>query len=224
MEQTICLSDRDSIKDSIITKNVHIVKNNDVFYEDIMKQVYSLRYKIFCEEKQWIKPNKRKLDIDEFDNKNTTNFIYIDENQKVLGSYRLIPTNKPYMIKSIFSHLLGDATPPEEKKVYEISRLAVNIKDSPKSGYNNLSLVTSSLILALFQYAKKNNIKSIIGVTDIVVERLIRKAGLLTNRYSKPKNMGNCYAVALHSDTSDIDSNISKLQQCYSKAIAALRQ
>lgn len=213
--------DQETQKHSKILKHVRIIENPREAEAELMQQIYAVRYRIFCEKKEWVERNHKKLEKDEFDTDNAIYVIYINPEGEVLGGYRLLPTTGPYMLKDVFPHLLGEHEAPEHPDIYEISRFGIDLDPkAEKCPHHNISTITTSLLLTLFKYAKAKQIQSIVGVTDIVMERLMRRAGLAINRFSEPYPMGNCHAVAGYSTPADIDTNIIKLEQCYSKAMA----
>lgn len=179
-----------------------------------MSQILALRYRVFCEEKKWIPENQDKTDIDEFDELDVKHFACLDENGRVVGYFRLLPTTGPYMLKDVFPILMGGKPCPSDARILESSRFVMDRNlAQDRNGLGNIAKVTSALLIALFEYAEANDIKAVVSVCDTSVEKILRRSGLLTTRYAAPVKIGNCLAVAGYAEPSEL--NISRLKENY---------
>lgn len=180
----------------------------------VMSQIWALRYRVFCEEKQWIPENPEKTDIDEFDALDVKHFACFDNNRRVVGYFRLLPTTGPYMLKDVFPVLMGGKPLPCDEHILESSRFVIDRNlAQDRNDLSNVAKVTSALLIALFEYAEKNNISAVVSVCDLSVEKILRRSGLLTTRYSAPVKIGNCLAVAGYAEPSEL--NINRLKENY---------
>ncbi len=178
----------------------------------IMSQIWAFRYQVFCKEKKWIPENVDEIDIDQFDASDVKHFACLNDHDLVVGYFRLLPTTGSYMLKDIFPVLMGGKSCPNNSETMEVSRFVINrdLADD-RNEHNNVAKVTSALLITLFEYAALNNVKAIVGVCDISFEKILRRAGLLTVRYSAPMKIGNCLAVAGYAEPSEL--NINRLKQ-----------
>lgn len=180
----------------------------------IMSQIWALRYRVFCEEKQWIAENPDRVDIDEFDDLDVKHFACFDDDGRVVGYFRLLPTTGAYMLKNVFPVLMGGAPCPVDEHILESSRFVIDrTLAQGRNGLSNVSKVTSALLIALFEYAESHHIRAVVSVCDISVEKILRRSGLLTTRYSAPVKIGNCLAVAGYAEPSAL--NITRLKENY---------
>ena len=180
----------------------------------VMSQIWALRYRVFCEEKEWIPKNPEKIDIDAFDALDVRHFACFDDHGQVVGYFRLLPTTGPYMLKDVFPVLMGGKPCPNDEHILESSRFVIDrnvARDRNELG--NVSKVTSALLIALFEYAEANNVKAVVSVCDLSVEKILRRSGLLTTRYSAPVKIGNCLAVAGYAEPSEL--NIDRLKETF---------
>ena len=161
----------------------------------LMNQVYRLRYDVFTIRKKWVEENSAQKDIDVYDSLPPVHFVHVNNEGEVDGCCRIIPTAGPYMLKDIFPELAGGNTLPENETVWEISRFAVD-KDRTQQGSQGGSLVVSEILISLFEYALLKNIERIVAVTETGFEKVLRRAGLYTERFAPPRMYHNCEAVA----------------------------
>ena len=93
--------------------------------------MFELRFRAVIERQDWDMPTWQRMEYDEFDNPATTYFVWRDEDDVVRGCSRLYPTDRPYMLKKVFSFLVTDGQLPEsDMSIWEGSRICVE-KDLP---------------------------------------------------------------------------------------------
>ena len=180
--------------------------------QGIMSDIFRLRYRVFCEEKDWIPSHPDKVDIDEFDIPEAHHLACLSDKNEVLGYLRLLPTTGPYMLKDVFPVLLGGQAAPNDSCIYESSRFVIDSKKvRDRNHYSSIAGVTSALLIGLFKFARTKNMKAVVSVVDISVEKILRRSGLATTRYAPPIKIGNCLAVAGYAEPSIL--NITSLEK-----------
>jgi acyl homoserine lactone synthase len=70
--------------------------------------------------------------------------------------------------------------------------------------------VTNLLLEQLFTFAARRDISRIVAVSDVRFERILKRAGLLTNRFGPPLQIGVTRAVSGYADVTDL--NLRRLQ------------
>ena len=96
----------------------------------------------------------------------------------------------------MFDDLLYGHPVPHDTKIWEISRFA--IQPSQKN-YRSLAAVheiTGRMFERLFEFGLEHGIVRIVGVTDVLCERLLARTGVFIERFGPPKKMGRTLAVA----------------------------
>lgn len=103
---------------------IHVItKHNRHLYYDVLEDMHRLRHKIFVEERGWKKLTKPDgLEIDQFDTLNTTYFLKLSPDMKILGGMRIYPTTVPTQLNTIFRNSCVLANPPCSPLDYEWSR------------------------------------------------------------------------------------------------------
>lgn len=126
-----------------------------------LASMFELRYRSVIERQHWDVPSWNRMEYDAYDNPATTYFVWRDDQDEVRGCARLYPTDRPYMLKQSFSHLVTNAVLPEnDLTVWEGSRLCV---DASLPGPERKRIIYE-LSVAYMEFALANGIRKIIGV------------------------------------------------------------
>jgi acyl homoserine lactone synthase len=171
--------------------------------------MFRLRHEVFKERLDWEVGSQSGRERDMFDDLDPV-YIVCEEGNDVLGSWRLLPTTKPYMLKDVFPELLYGMPAPEAPDVWEISRFAVSKRVVGNDSLGTIKTVTNLLLEQLFAFAARRNISRIVAVADVRFERVLKRSGLLTHRYGPPMQIGVTRAISGYADVSDL--NLRRLQ------------
>lgn len=152
-------------------------------------QVARYRYKVFVQMLGWKLATQGGLELDQFDRADTIYIVARNDDGQVIGSARLLPTTRPYLLSEIFPQLLGGARLPCSAKVWELSRFAaVDFNERRTSALSQFS--SSSVAVGLLQVAirtaAERGAERLITVSPIGIERLLRKAGFQAHRAGPP--------------------------------------
>jgi acyl homoserine lactone synthase len=101
------------------------------------------------------------------------------------------------MLKDSFSELLHGAQAPQHARIWELSRFAIETDCDSRFG---LSEITMESFAEMVRYGRRNGIDRYITVTTTSLERLVRRAGVVTTRMGPPVQIGIEKAVALYVD------------------------
>jgi N-acyl-L-homoserine lactone synthetase len=113
------------------------------------------RKRVFIDTLGWrIGPRESWLEVDQFDDEYAVYIIAVGEEERHLGSVRLLPTTRPHMLNTVFADLCPQST-PTGPDVWEISRFLATPEGS--AGVNILK-VHRLLALALVEFAEANGI------------------------------------------------------------------
>ncbi|WP_122032574.1 acyl-homoserine-lactone synthase [Aliivibrio sp. EL58] len=147
--------------------------------------ILSLRYQVFKKRLQWDLASENDLESDQYDNDSAEYIYACDDSRNVNGCWRLLPTTGDYMLKSIFSELLGHHKAPSDPQVVELSRFAVGKRTSKMN--ESVSEITMKLFEAIYFHAIKNDIKEYVTVTSIAIERLLKRMNIPCERIGDQK-------------------------------------
>lgn len=174
-----------------------------------LEGMFRLRHEVFKERLDWEVGSQSGHERDMFDDLDPV-YIVCEEEGDVLGSWRLLPTTKPYMLKDVFPELLYGMPAPEAPNVWEISRFAVSKRVAGNESLGTVKTVTNLLLEQLFKFAAQRSINRIVAVADVRFERILKRAGLLTHRYGPPMQIGVTRAISGYADVTDL--NLRRLQ------------
>jgi acyl homoserine lactone synthase len=174
-----------------------------------LEGMFRLRHEVFKERLDWEVGTTAGKERDMFDDLDPV-YIVCEHQGDVLGSWRLLPTTGPYMLKDVFPELLYGQPAPQAPDVWEISRFAVSKRVVGNESLGTIKMVTNLLLDQLFTFATRRQISRIVAVADVRFERILKRAGLLTQRYGAPMQIGVTKAISGYADVSEL--NLRRLQ------------
>ncbi|GLS05606.1 acyl-homoserine-lactone synthase [Chitiniphilus shinanonensis] len=154
----------------------------------LMTEMARYRYRVFIEKLGWNLPCEHALEYDQFDREDTLYVLARDDDGQIVGTARLLPTTRPYLLADVFPELLNGMPAPESAEVWELSRFAA--MDFSQADCNPLSQVSSrvavELLNAALACAGEHGARRVVTVSPLGVERLLRKAGFRAHRLGPP--------------------------------------
>lgn len=157
----------------------------------VFEGIARYRHKVFIETLGWELPAQAGLELDQFDRPDTMYLAAREEDGRLVGTARLLPTDQPYLLAELFPQLLGGAQPPRSADVWEISRFAaVDFEQAghPMSQFS--SPVTCQLVREVLRLAASHGVGRLITVSPVGVERLLRRMGCVAHRAAPPVVVG----------------------------------
>ena len=139
---------------SVVTmKNAHL-------YGPALPTMFELRHRMFVKRQGWDLPSYQDMEYDTYDNPSTTYLIYQSSFGRALGLSRIAPTDRPYMIKEVWPHLIEDMDLPHSLTMWEASRFVID-KDLP---VELRTKIKHELVLSFLEYGLQYNLEGYIGV------------------------------------------------------------
>ena len=175
-----------------------------------LEGMFRLRHEVFKERLAWDVGSRAGKERDIFDDLDPV-YIVCEDDGEVLGSWRLLPTTGPYMLQDVFPELLHGQAAPNAPDVWEISRFAVSKRVLGNESLGTINKVTNLLLDQLFAFSAARNISRIVAVSDVRFERILKRAGLLTQRFGPPLQIGVTRAVSGYADVSEL--NVRRMQR-----------
>ncbi|GGI34066.1 MULTISPECIES: acyl-homoserine-lactone synthase [Bradyrhizobium] len=167
-------------------------------FSQTLAAMHRLRHRVFKQRLDWSVHSSGEMETDEFDALGPVYLVQTSVEGLVQGSVRLLPTTGPTMIRDTFSVLLGKCPAPSDPHVWESSRFAVDLpSDAPKAAHG-LARATYELFAGMIEFGLSRQLTSIVTVTDVRMERILRRAGWPLRRIASPCEIGNTLAVAGH--------------------------
>lgn len=156
--------------------------------DGLMSKVANYRYQVFIETLGWELETRNREELDQFDRPDTVYVVAQDDDGRVNGCARLLPTDRPYLLGEVFPQLLQGLPIPCTPDVWELSRFAA--VDFDKQSMSALQQFSSPNAIQLLKEsiacAKAHGAKRLITVSPIGIERLLRRAGFHAHRAGPP--------------------------------------
>jgi acyl-homoserine lactone synthase len=122
-----------------------------------LMEMHHDRKQVFVDRFGWRLPAKGSwLEVDQFDNDYAVYLLARSAEGRHQGSVRLLPSSRPHMLDTLFSHLCPAGVPGGDD-VWEISRLVTNPSDAQGT---SVLKVHRLLALALVEFAAENGIRA----------------------------------------------------------------
>jgi acyl homoserine lactone synthase len=158
----------------------------------VLEDVGRYRHKVFVETLGWDLVTEHGLERDQFDRDDTLYLAARNDDEAIVGTARLLPTDKPYLLGEVFPELLTGLEIPCDPRIWELSRFAA--VDFAATQGNALHQFSSPVAVALLEeslaIARLNGVERIITVSPLGVERLLRREGFKAHRAGPPKVIG----------------------------------
>lgn len=162
--------------------------DSTVLHPDLMVDMARYRHNVFVKKLGWQLQCQDSLEYDQFDREDTVYVVAQNEASEVIGTARLLPTTRPYLLGDVFPQLLHGAPPPSSPDVWELSRFAaVDFSGGTGSALDQFSSpIMLNLLRTSMACAAARGAKRFITVSPIGVERLLRRLGIRAHRLAPP--------------------------------------
>ena len=158
-------------------------------------EMHRLRYRVFKERLDWVVEVQDGLEVDQFDQCDPVYLLSLDLSGRIQGCVRLLPTLGPNMLRDTFSALLNGSACPAALNIWESSRFALDLQRTPSSTGGTLSPATAEMFAGMIEFGLARSLIEIVTVTDVRVERILRRAGWPLRRLCELTPLGNTQAV-----------------------------
>jgi acyl homoserine lactone synthase len=163
-------------------------------------EMHRLRAKVFKDKMGWDVPIMSGMEIDGYDALNPYYMMIRDPDAGLRGCWRALPTMGPYMLKDTFPELLHGHAAPEDPRIWELSRFAIEAEGPQGFGFSGISLDAAREIV---RFGDRMGIERYLTVTTASIERMMKRAGFAVSRFGPPIRIGVEIAVAIDFDIGD---------------------
>jgi acyl homoserine lactone synthase len=169
---------------------------------EVLAGMHQLRHRVFKMRMDWEVQISGDMEIDEFDALHPAYLVQLSNDGTVQGTVRLLPTSGPTMLRDTFPMLLGGREAPSSPRVWESSRFAIDLALGAPKGEHGIACATYELFAGMAEFGLSQQLDKIVTVTDVRMERILRRAGWSLQRIGNPLNIGSTEAVAGYLDLS----------------------
>lgn len=158
--------------------------------------MHQLRYRVFKERLDWEVHTSGDMEVDSFDALHPAYLIQLASDGRIQGCVRLLPSIGPTMLRDTFPVLLAGHSAPSSCSIWESSRFALDIAADAPKGERAIARATYELFAGMIEFGLSRQLTDIVTVTDVRMERILRRAGWPLRRLASQSNLGNTLAVA----------------------------
>lgn len=129
----------------------------------VIRAMFAARKSVFVDLLKWDVPVlEGRLEVDQFDDEHAVYLVLTDRAGEHLGSARLLPTCRPYILGSLYASLCEDQ-PPSDPSIFEITRFCLDRSLAAR----DRRLVRDALVAALADYALDNGIQGYCALAEM---------------------------------------------------------
>lgn len=148
----------------------------------LARRLFRFRADLFVDRLGWCLPVSDGEERDEFDRDDTV-YCVLTDRDAVVGCFRAIRSDRPFLAETIFPDAAGEGTYPKHPSVWEISRFGVAVEAQRFT-------VARRLYAAMLRFALDRQATALVAVADEGYERFLGMIGITALRYGDPVEIG----------------------------------
>jgi acyl homoserine lactone synthase len=165
-------------------------------FGDELAEMHRLRFRVFKQRLDWEVQAAGDLEVDEFDSFMPTYLLQRHTDGRIQGCVRLLPTTGPTMLRDRFPMLLDGHAVPSSPAIWESSRFALDLSHQASRHAGSVAPGTYELFAGVLEFGLAHHLTDIVTVTDVRIERILRRASWLLRRIGQPRQIGSTLSVA----------------------------
>jgi acyl homoserine lactone synthase len=163
---------------------------------DQIAEMHRLRYRVFKQRLDWDVQTSGDMEVDEFDALGPCYLLQRGADGAIAGCVRLLSTTGPTMLRDKFGALLEGGAAPASPLVWESSRFGLDPDHAGSVASQGIAKATYELFAGMIEFGLSRELTDIVTVTDVRMERVLRRASWPLRRLGQPKAFGRSLAVA----------------------------
>ena len=161
-----------------------------------LSEMHRLRYRVFKERLGWDVEVSGDMEIDVFDACRPAYLLQTDDDGRIHGCVRLLPTMGPTMLNDTFPTLLDGQPAPVSEAIWESSRFGLDLSAGHTKAAGGIAVATYELFAGMIEFGLMQQLTDIVTVTDVRMERILQRVGWPLRRLGQPRSIGSTLAVA----------------------------
>lgn len=163
----------------------------------LIDDMHRLRRSVFFERLRWQVTVINRWEIDGYDALDPLYVLSLDEEERVIGGVRLLPTTGFNMLNDTFPQLLPDGEPIQSPLIWEASRFTVRMTGDRRVDASAIGRATAELGMALNEIGKAAALTHIVAVYDSVMHRMLLRCGCAGEPLGPPQAIGGVESYAV---------------------------
>ncbi|MBL4789208.1 MAG: GNAT family N-acetyltransferase [Kordiimonadaceae bacterium] len=136
-------------------------------FEHVMDEVFQIRHQNFNEWLGWGLPHVNGREFDKYDEQ-ALHLVAMEDNGDVLGTWRMMPTTRPYMTAEVFPELLEEIGLVSDSGIWDLSRFAL-AKDKIGKNKAMQGRLIACLSSAVLEFGMMNGISEFLSVQNTYI-------------------------------------------------------
>lgn len=157
--------------------------------------MHRLRCRVFNDRLDWDVHVRDGMEIDQFDSFGPV-YLLSRTGEALHGCVRFLPSTGPTMLRDVFVHLLDGRPAPQDPRIWESSRFALDLPSTARRSDRGLAEATYELFAGMIEFGLSHSLSEIVTVTDVRIERILRRAQWPLQRLGTVQSIGSTLAVA----------------------------
>jgi acyl homoserine lactone synthase len=163
----------------------------------LIDEMHKLRRNVFYERLKWQVTVINRWEVDGYDALDPLYVLSLDENERVIGGLRLLPTTGFNMLNDTFPQLLPDGARIQSPLIWESSRFTVRMTGDKGVDFLTISRATAELGMALNEIGKAAALTHIVTVYDGAMHRMLSRVGCAGEPLGPPQTIGGVETYAV---------------------------
>jgi acyl homoserine lactone synthase len=165
-------------------------------FASAIADMHRLRFRVFKERLEWAVQTEDGSERDRFDTLAPAYLLHRGDDGRIQGCVRFLPSLGPTMLRDVFPQLLAGKPCPSDPRIWESSRFALELSQALPRTENGLAKATFELFAGMIEFGLSRSLTGIMTVTDLRMERILRRANWHLERLGDPGMIGATEAVA----------------------------
>ncbi|GAA0547670.1 acyl homoserine lactone synthase [Rhizomicrobium palustre] len=165
-------------------------------FREHLAEMHRLRYRVFKERLGWEVETAGDMEADGFDALRPAYLLLRAHDGRLQGCVRFLPSKGSTMLRDAFPALVPEGAAPAAHDIWESSRFALDLQsDTPKAA-GGIAKSTYELFAGMVEFGLAKALRKILTVTDVRMERILRRATWPLERLGPSRAIGTTMAVA----------------------------
>jgi acyl-homoserine lactone synthase len=184
---------------------IHVVTHaNAGHYAAQIEEMFRLRHEFYVERNGWRALDRGDgLERDEFDHEHTVYLLHLDDDDRLLGSYRLCPSLSPTLLFSKFAAWIDDPNVRPAADIWDLSRWFLTER-ARRTDVDRSDRVQAELACGIFEFALTRGISAYAMFSETRFYEIMVRSGWPARPLGLPRpyDDSGASAIAVRLETS----------------------
>lgn len=162
----------------------------------LLAQMFRMRAKVFSDKLGWDVNVRDGLERDRFDDESPVYIVDHDQNGRLSGSCRLLPTTGPTLLSEVFSDTIPNGALLSSPAIWECTRFCVDYAYASKEGRQIVFWSSARLFSAIGKICMAAGVETVLGNFDPMMLKIYARVGCRveilgsTTKFGQPVHLG----------------------------------